>query len=112
MSEAEPTGHKIRTASPRESESRARPENSIFSGEVAEFLQGDVSNSPFSKSTFDRHVELLSDSHLANKMATRRRAAIVQQLQGDYGNHYVQRLVNQVSQNTPSATQTDSRAGL
>lgn len=52
--------------------------------------------SDLSQSAFERHTALLSDSHMTQAMYSAQRAAVVRQLQRDYGNAYVQRLVNHV----------------
>ena len=56
-------------------------------------LQG----SDFSQRTFERHAALLGDSRMSQPMYASQRALIVRQLQRDYGNRYVQRLVNHIS---------------
>ena len=53
------------------------------------FVAGD-----FSQATFERHAALLDDSRAAIPMNAHRQAKFVQQLQRDYGNRYVQRLVD------------------
>ena len=51
----------------------------------------------FSKSTFEQHAAQLTDDRLSQPMYARQRAKLVQQLQRDYGNHYVQRLIEHTS---------------
>jgi len=54
---------------------------------------GSLLGSDFGQATFDRHAALLGDSRMSNPMYSRQKASIIQQLQRDYGNRYVQRLV-------------------
>ena len=60
--------------------------------------------SGFSEATFGRHADLLGDPRMSHRMYVRQRAAIVQQLQRDYGNRYVQRLVKHIKQSRAAAT--------
>lgn len=60
------------------------------------------SDSPFSQGAVERHAALLTDSRLSHPANAIARAQMVQQLQRDYGNRYVQRLVKYVSQENES----------
>jgi hypothetical protein len=51
----------------------------------------------FSRETFERHATLLGDSRTSHPANSVQRAMIVRQLQRDYGNRYVQRLVDYIS---------------
>lgn len=53
-----------------------------------------------SQATFQRHAALLGDGRLSHPANTVQRARLVQHLQRDYGNAYVQRLVRYVSRST------------
>lgn len=64
--------------------------------------------SDYSLSTFERHAALLGDPRLANRMYARQRAEIMRQLQRDYGNRYVQRLVKHISRTRAEAAQAQS----
>lgn len=52
----------------------------------------------FSQEAFERNAATLSDPRLSQPMYAQQRALIVQQLQRDYGNRYVQRLVYHIFQ--------------
>jgi len=56
--------------------------------------------------TFERHAALLGDSRMPYRMYRQQRAMIVHQLQRDYGNQYVQRLVKHISQQRAEAVQS------
>ena len=58
----------------------------------------------FSQSIFERHAGLMGDGRLSHPANARQRALIVQQLQRDYGNQYVQRLVEHVMRLRSAAT--------
>ena len=60
----------------------------------------------FSQNTFERHAAILGDSRMVQPMYARQRAMIMQQLQRDYGNQYVQRLVKHISGQRSEAAQT------
>ena len=51
----------------------------------------------FSQATFESHAALLSDSQLFHPANARVKAQVVRKLQSDYGNQYVQRLVNHIT---------------
>ena len=59
--------------------------------------------SDFSERTFEHHAALLGDSRMSQPMYTSMRAAIALRLQRDYGNRYVQRLVNHISRKRAEA---------
>ena len=73
-----------------------------------EFLNG----GDFGEATFERHVSLLSDRRLSQPAYTQRRAMIVRQIQRDYGNQYVQRLVNRIQTQRAQGVQTKLKVGL
>lgn len=68
-------------------------------------------DSDFSQRTFERHAALLGDSRMSHRMYRQQRAAIVMQLQRDYGNRYVQRLVKHISQKRAEAGQAKLTVG-
>ena len=74
-------------------------------------LGGGLLGSDFSQSTFERHAALLGDSRTSQPMYARQKAMIVQQLQRDYGNRYVQRLVKHISQQRVEAVQAKLTVG-
>ena len=65
----------------------------------------------FGDSAFERHAVLLGDSRMSHPMYAREKAGIVQQLQRDYGNHYVRRLVKHISRRRSEAIQTKLTVG-
>ena len=65
----------------------------------------------FSESAFERHAALLGDSRMSHPMYAGERAGIVQQLQRDYGNRYVQRLVKHISRKRAEAVQAKLTVG-
>ncbi|MCH8063944.1 MAG: hypothetical protein IH861_15735, partial [Chloroflexi bacterium] len=67
--------------------------------------------SDFSQATFERHAALLGDNRMARPMHARQRAMVVQQLQRDYGNHYVQRLVDHIARGQAEGVQTKLEVG-
>ena len=67
--------------------------------------------SDFSQRTFEQHAALLADPRMSRRMYTSQRAAIVMQLQRDYGNRYVQRLVKHVSRMRAEAVQAKLTVG-
>ena len=76
----------------REESASRRATERIIGRSQAAALGGD-----HSQSTFERHVALLGDSRLARLDNTLHRAMIFRQLQRDYGNRYVQRLIDHIS---------------
>ena len=62
--------------------------------------------SDYSQRTFERHATLLGDSRMSHRMYRQQRAMIVRQLQRDYGNRYVQRLVDHIQKNRTDGVQT------
>jgi hypothetical protein len=65
----------------------------------------------FGQAAFERHAALLGDPRLARPMYAQRRATLVRQLQRDYGNHYVRRLVDHVSRKCAVSIQTKLTVG-
>ena len=65
----------------------------------------------FNESTFEYHAALLGDSRLSLPANASQRATIALQLQSDYGNRYVQRLVKHISPNRAEAVQADPLVG-
>lgn len=65
----------------------------------------------FGQAAFERHAAILGDVRLSRPIYARQRAAIVRQLQRDYGNHYVQRLVDHISRKRAEAVQTKLTVG-
>ena len=68
-------------------------------------------NHDFSQRTFERHVAQLGDSRLLQPMYATQRAMIVRQLQRDYGNRYVQRLVDHISRMPAGTVQAKLTVG-
>ena len=60
-----------------------------------------------SQTAFEQHVALLGDSRFSLAANTGLRAQIVRRLQSDYGNGYVQRLVDHVTRKPRGAPQPD-----
>ena len=113
-SKASRDGGKVR-AQP-EQKRRARPAQTAESGlaaghEVVGQLSQAVPGSDLRQGTFERHAALLGDSRMAQPMYHRQRAAIVMQLQRDYGNRYVQRLVDHISRRRAEAVQAKLTVG-
>ena len=67
--------------------------------------------SDFGRSAFQHHAELLGSSSLSRPVHSRQRALIVQRLHRDYGNRYVQRLVDHISRRRPEEAQTKLSVG-
>lgn len=67
--------------------------------------------SDFSQGTFERHAEHLSDARMAHPANAAERSSFVQQIQRDYGNTYVQRLVDHVSQQKAETIQRVAMPG-
>ena len=67
--------------------------------------------SDFSQETFERHAELLGDGRLYSPANASVGIQLVQQLQRDYGNQYVQRLVSHVQRERAEAIQTKLEVG-
>jgi hypothetical protein len=92
--------HEVKTSKSRESQrvprlsARAKSDASRPPGNQLTLLA--MLGSDFSQDTFDRHAAPLGDSRMAQPMYSAQRAAIVRQLQREYGNIYVQRLVNRI----------------
>ncbi len=67
--------------------------------------------SDYSQSTFERHAALLGDPRMSHPMYSSQRTAIARQLQRDYGNRYVQRLVERIQRDRSEAAQTKLTVG-
>ena len=65
----------------------------------------------FSQRTFERHAALLGDPRLLHPTAAVQRALLARRIQRDYGNRYVQRLVDHISQKRAEAVQTKLAVG-
>ena len=61
--------------------------------------------SDFGQGTFEHHAAILGDSRLSSPANAAQRASLVLQLQRDYGNQYVQRLVDHVSKTKAETVQ-------
>ena len=84
-------------------------QNRGLSGVLDSFVSG--LDSGFGQQSFDGHVALLGDSRFAHPANTTRRVEIMRQLQRDYGNTYVQRVVERVRQNRATIVQTKLTVG-
>ena len=73
-------------------------------------LEGLLGND-YSQSTFERHAALLGDPRMSHPMYTTQRRAIAMKLQRDYGNRYVQRLVEHIQLKRSEAVQTKLTVG-
>lgn len=67
--------------------------------------------SDLSQTTFERHASLLGGRRMSQPAYARQRAVIAQQLQREYGNHYVQRLVEHISRKRAEAVQCKPAVG-
>jgi hypothetical protein len=65
----------------------------------------------FTRAAFERQAALLGDPRLSHPVHARQRALIVHQLQRDYGNRHVQRLVKYVSQKHTEGVQMRMKVG-
>lgn len=65
----------------------------------------------FSEATFERHVALLGDPRMSQRMYDQQRVTIVRQIQRDYGNRYVQRLVSHIRQKRAEGIQIKLAVG-
>ena len=63
------------------------------------------------RDTFESHAALLGDPRMSQRMYAQQRTAIVQRLQRDYGNRYVQRLVDHIQKKRTEGVQTRLRVG-
>lgn len=86
---------------------KARPDQAGAAEELRQFRSG----SDYSQAGFQRHTALLGGSRLSHPMYARQRAIMVQQLQRDYGNRYVQGLVEHISRKKAEAAQAERVAG-
>ena len=86
------------------SEPAAGPEILHYSGE-------NPLGRDFSQSTFERHATILGDGCMSQPMYAHQRAMIAQQLQMDYGNQYVQRLVKHIQRQREEIVQTKLEVG-
>lgn len=67
----------------------------------------DAGGVDFSESTFNKHAAILGDPRLGQRMYSVQRASFVLRLQSDYGNQYVQRLVDHVTRKSEDTSQPD-----
>ena len=74
-------------------------------------VQDPLLGGEFSQATFQRHAALLSDSQFFRPANARAKAQVVRKLQSDYGNQYVQRLVDYIY-NGRAETPAVQRQGL
>lgn len=63
--------------------------------------------SDLDQAAFDRHATLLGDPRMSRPSSARQRSQLVLQLQRDYGNKYVQRLVDRVQSNRRQAARPE-----
>lgn len=74
-------------------------------------LSRSVSGGGTSEEMFERHAALLGDQRMSHPANASQRADIVRQIQRDYGNSYVQRLVDHVSSQTSGGIQAKLEVG-
>ena len=101
---------KTKVPTERERRSQQRASGLDAQGAVADpaiLGIGELANGSYSQATFQRHAALLGDGRLAKTATAAQRALIVQRLQRDYGNRYVQRLVKHVTE--VKASETNSK---
>jgi len=79
--------------------------------ETQSLPSGGLLGSDFSQSTFERHAALLGDPRMSHPMYSTKRAAIAKQLQRDYGNRYVQRLVEHIQRRRGEVVQAKLKVG-
>ena len=65
----------------------------------------------FSENTFERHAAILGNARMSQPMYSHERALLVQQLQRDYGNSYVSRLVDHISRTRSKTIHTKLQVG-
>ena len=116
MPKSEASGNNRTVRIPPERQRRVKPDRTTESDPAAG-MEGpsshpdDLLQSDFSQRTFERHAALLADPRLSRRMYASQRSAIVMQLQRDYGNRYVQRLVKHNSLKVADAVQTKLKVG-
>ena len=124
MPESEPPANNRSKAKPRQESRHADALHWTPSTDREEAISGPAAGLPelqlpgesllgsdFSQSTFDRHAALLGDSRLSHPANSIARIRIAQQLQRDYGNQYVQRLVKHISRQRAEAVQAKLTVG-
>lgn len=84
-------------------DSRAIESTSSLNASTLESPLDAMLGGDFSQSTLERHATLLGNSRMSHPMYAQRRATIVQRLQRDYGNMYVQRVFDQIKRNRNTA---------
>ncbi len=74
---------------------------------VVDKIQGEAqaAGGDFSQSSFESHAAMLGASEMSHPMNARQQSMMVQRLQRDYGNRYVQRLVDHVRRNMSETVQ-------
>ena len=65
----------------------------------------------FDQGTFERHAAILGHSRMSQPAYARQRVEIMRELQRDYGNRYVQRLVDHIQTKRDEAVQARPAAG-
>ncbi len=116
MPKSEANGNNSRVRVQPERKRRGKPDQTVESGLAAgqeglSHLPEALSRSDFSQRTFEHHAALLADPRMSRRMYASQRAAIVMQLQRDYGNRYVQRLVKRISEKRAEAVQAKLTVG-
>ena len=98
---------KENTSSAERVTSEANPVTTGISGSYGALIGGD-----YSQGTFEKHAALLGSERLLHPANTSVRVDFVRRLQSDYGNTYVQRLVDQVRRNRTEAKQPQSQDSM
>lgn len=89
---------------------RDRPGDALDQDPQASHIQAEL-GSDVGQGAFQRHIALLGDSRLSQPAYARQRAALVERLQREYGNQYVQRLVDHISRMGAQAIQPKLTVG-
>ena len=116
MPEPETRGNNSRTRVQPERNSRqsfdqtAEPNRSTGE-EGLSHLPDDLLGRDFSLGTFEHHAQLLSDPRMSHPTGATEKAGIFRRLQRDYGNRYVQRLINHISRKQEESVQTKLTVG-
>ena len=100
-------GHTKRQRKPKQKGDADHSVSQQGVGKVADGILG----RDYGQATFERHAALLGDPHLTGPRYANQRADIAKQLQKDYGNRYVQRVISRISERRTEADQTDSSVG-
>ena len=116
MPKSEASGNNSRVRVQPERKRRGKPDQNVESGHAAgreglSHLPEALSRSDYSQRTFEHHAALLADPRMSRRMYTSQRTAIVMQLQRDYGNRYVQRLVKHIAQMRAETVQAKLTVG-